>query len=247
MRDLGRVIAHLPARGGSQRVPAKNLRLMVGEPMLAYALRAALASERLPEVYVNTESPEIAALGEHLGAKVYKRSAELASDKATSDHFNMDIIEGLAPDTLVMINPVCPLLRPQEIDDALAAYESSTADTLITVSETQMQTFCDGKPVNIRPDELLAATQDNPVVSICNWAVTIWDCAAFKERYRRLGYASFGRQRLLHPIDPLRAVKVSIETDFALCERLIPALREDNRGSAGEESVPAYWSPPETP
>ena len=44
MRNPGRIVAHLPARGGSERVPAKNLRLLAGEPMLAYTVKAALAS-----------------------------------------------------------------------------------------------------------------------------------------------------------------------------------------------------------
>ena len=88
MRNPGRIVAHLPARGGSERVPAKNLRLLAGEPMLAYTVKAALASRALDEVYVNTESDEIAALAEHLGARVYRRRPELAtvlpSDEANS-------------------------------------------------------------------------------------------------------------------------------------------------------------------
>lgn len=237
MRDLGRVVAHLPARGGSQRVPAKNLRLLAGEPMLAYAVRAALASRRLAEVYVNTDSEEIAALAEHLGAEVYRRRPELASGTASSDEFNMDIIEALAPDTLVMINPVCPLVRAEDVDGAILAYQASAADTLITVTETRLQVFCDGAPVNIKVDERLAPTQDNPSVDICNWAVTIWDCATFRERYRRLGYAVLGEQRLLYPLDPLRAVKVSTAEDFHLCERLVQALRSDS-----EAAAPRYWA-----
>ena len=205
--------------------------------MLAYAVKAALASRSLGgDVYVNTESDEIARLADHLGAKVYRRRPELATGKVTSDAFNMDIIEALAPDTLVMINPVCPLLRAEDIDGAVRAYQDSDADTLITVSETQLQTFCRGAPVNIDLQASLAPTQDNPAVSICNWAVSLWDCKTFRQRYARLGYASFGRKRLLHPLDPLRAVKVSTASDFRLCERLVQAFRNE-----GAEEPPRYW------
>ncbi len=237
MKDLGRIVTHLPARGGSERVPAKNLRLLAGEPMLAYAVKAALACRSLGEVYVNTESDEIAGLAKHLGAKVYRRRPELASGKVTSDAFNMDIIEALAPDTLVMINPVCPLVRPKDIDGAVRAYQESVADTLITVSETQLQTFCRGVPVNIDLDGPLTPTQENPVVSVCNWAVSIWDCETFRQQYARLGHASFGSNRLLHPLDPLRAAKVSNEADFRLCERLVRASRAE-----GAEEPPRYWT-----
>ncbi len=237
MRDLGRIVTHLPARGGSERVPAKNLRLLAGEPMLAYAVKAALASNSLGEVYVNTESDQIIALAEYLGAKVYRRRPELATGAVTSDAFNMDIIETLGPDTLVMINPVCPLVTAEDIDDAVRAYSESDADTLITVSETQLQTFCDGRPVNIDLDGPLTPTQENPVVAICNWAVSIWDCEAFRHNYSRFGHGSFGVKRLLHPLDTLRAVKVSEEADFRLCERLVQASR-----AASSEEPPRYWS-----
>lgn len=237
MKNPGRIVAHLPARGGSERVPAKNLRLLAGEPMLAYAVKAALASRSLDEVYVNTESDEIVALAEHLGARVYRRRPELATGQVTSDAFNMDIIEALAPDTLAMINPVCPLITADDVDAAVRAYSESDADTLITVSETQLQTFCRGEPVNIDLDGPLTPTQENPPVSVCNWAVSLWDCETFRQNYTRFGYGSFGRKRLFHPLDPLRSVKVSEPSDFRLCERLIQATR-----SGEAEGPPRFWS-----
>ena len=56
MRDLGRVVGHIPARGGSKRVPAKNLRYLCGKPMIAYAIACALRSEVLDDVYLSALS-----------------------------------------------------------------------------------------------------------------------------------------------------------------------------------------------
>ena len=91
MNELGRVIAHIPARGGSQRVPLKNLRLIGGEPLLFYAIDAARKSRVIDELYVNTDSEKIAAYAAAQGVSVYLRDPELASDLATSDQFNMDL------------------------------------------------------------------------------------------------------------------------------------------------------------
>jgi CMP-N,N'-diacetyllegionaminic acid synthase len=224
-RSLGRIVAHIPARAGSKRVPSKNLRLLAGSPMISYAIRAALDATGLTEVYVNTDSPELMDLAREMGVGVYERDASLASDTASGDDFTMDIIEKLKPDTLVMISPVCPLVDAKDISKALKAFGESDADTLITCSNTQLQTFCEGEPVNVRLGEPLAPSQDNPVVSVCNWAVTIWDAKVFTENYHVYKGGYLGTKRLLFPIDPLHSVKVSYEEDFRLAEALILAGR----------------------
>jgi CMP-N,N'-diacetyllegionaminic acid synthase len=124
-----------------------------------------------------------------------------------------------------MISPVCPLVDAEDISKALQAFGESDADTLITCSNTQLQTFCEGNPVNVRLGEPLAPSQDNPVVSVCNWAVTIWDAKVFTENYRNYKGGYLGTKRLLFPIDPLHSVKVSYEEDFRLAEALILAGR----------------------
>ena len=235
---LGKVIAHIPARGGSKRVPAKNLRYLAGKPMIGYAIETALACPGLSEVYVNTDSDTIAAYAASLGCSVYRRPAHLGSDTASGDDFTIDFIEAKPMDTLVMISPVCPLLEPSDVSEALAAYEASDADTLITCLETQMQVFSGGKAININPEGPLAPSQDNPAVQICNWAVTVWNIAKFRELYGRFRGGYCGERRLLWPIAPLKAVKISEEKDFRLAEALLTARK------ASPLDAPAnYWSP----
>lgn len=78
-----RVLGLVPARGGSRGVPRKNLRSLVGRPLLAYTAEAALAAVRLDRVVLSTDDPEIAAVGEELGLDVpFMRPAELATDDA---------------------------------------------------------------------------------------------------------------------------------------------------------------------
>lgn len=228
MKDLGKVVLHIPAREGSKRVPRKNIREMAGSPMISYTIRAALNSGVTDGVYVNTDAHEIIDYVQEAfpEMKVYERKKTLADDKASSDQFNMDIIEALQPDTLIMINPVCPLIEAEDIKNAVLAYQKADCDTLITCSTTQMQTFCNDQPVNINPDEELAPSQDNPVVQILNWAITIWDAKAFKQRFHELGYASMGIKRFLYPIDHLKSFKVSEEKDFKVCEALILSQRQ---------------------
>jgi CMP-N-acetylneuraminic acid synthetase len=238
MKETGNIIMHIPARAGSKRVKTKNLRLIAGEPLLAYTVKAALQSLYRENVYVNTDSEAMAQLAKELGAKVYIRPPEFASDTATSDQYNMDIIEKLHPDTLVQINPVCPLLEAADINDIIEVYKESDVDTLITTTSTQMQCFYRGEPINIDLGVQLVPTQQNDPVHICNWAVTVWDAAKFKERYRQKGFAVFGEKRMLYPIHPMKAIKISTEEDFAFAESLLEQAKTRGKISATE---PRYW------
>ena len=147
MKDLGKIVLHIPAREGSKRVPKKNMRSMNGNPMISYTIRAALDSKTTNQIYINTDAEEIMAYvrEEFPEVKIYERDKKLANDKASSDEFNLDIIEKLKPDTLIMINPVCPLITADDIANAVNCFKKEPCDTLISASSTKMQSFCDNR------------------------------------------------------------------------------------------------------
>jgi len=226
MRNLGKIVLHIPAREGSKRVPKKNIRLMNNKPMVSYTIEASIKANITKEMYVNTDDTEVIdyVLNTYPDFKIYKRDKKLADDKASSEDFNYDIIKKLNADTLIMINPVCPLIGEKDIINAFESYRNSDCDTLITSISTQMQTFCDNEPVNININTPLAPSQDNKTISILNWAITIWDGNLFKERMQKRNYASLGEKRLLFDIDPLHSIKVSEEKDFIFAEKLLKYL-----------------------
>lgn len=76
-------IAIIPARGGSKRIPRKNIKLFFGKPIIAYSIEAALKSELFDEVVVSTDDKEIASISEKYGAKILMRSSENSDDFAT--------------------------------------------------------------------------------------------------------------------------------------------------------------------
>ncbi|WP_159090923.1 cytidylyltransferase domain-containing protein [Aquimarina aquimarini] len=223
MRDLGVIVLHIPAREGSKRVPRKNMRLMNNKPMIYYTISAAITANITNEIYVNTDSQEIEDyVSENFpNVKIYKREKNLADDNSSSDEFNYDIIQKLSPDTLIMINPVCPLIDSKDIENAVEFFKNNEGDTLISASSTQMQTFCNDEPVNINVNEQLAPSQDNKKIVILNWAVTIWDSKSFIDRMKTKNYAVLGDNRLLFEIEPLKGLKVSEEKDFILIENIL--------------------------
>lgn len=87
-------IAIIPARGGSKRIPKKNIKDFLGKPIIAYAIEAALEAGVFDEVMVSTDSEEIARIAKEYGAKVpFMRTADLADDMTTSDDVLLDVLE----------------------------------------------------------------------------------------------------------------------------------------------------------
>jgi len=227
MRTLGKVVICIPARAGSKRVKAKNLRNLAGSPLLSYSINSAKKCFAAEDIYVNSDSEEMLQLAKNLGVNTYRRDADLASDTATGDQFTIDFLQNISAETLIMISPVCPLITSDDIVNAVAAYQASDCDTLITCESTQMQVFCQDVPVNIDLSHQLAPTQENSVVNILNWAVTIWDVNSFIANFEETGSAYIGKNRVLFSIDPLHGLKISNESDFRMAESLIGAIKKN--------------------
>ena len=218
-------IAEIPARLGSQRVKQKNLRLIEGEPMIAYAIKACKNASSISEVYVNTESDLIGQVALDYGVKYYKRSQELALDHIVSDQFNYDFLKKVECEAVIMVNPVSPLIEAVDIEEAINFFEINQLDTLISVKNERLQSFYQGKALNFNKDGLLPMTQNIDPVQVCVWTIRIWRRESFIEAYERDGYAVFNGKYALWPIDPLKSIKISYEEDFLLAEQLLKARK----------------------
>ena len=120
-----RVLALVPARAGSKGLPGKNIRPLLGKPLLAWPIEAARASRYVDRVVISTDSAEFAALAQAAGADVpFLRPAEHASDAAPSIAFIEHALDALAAagdryDLLVLLEPTSPLTEAADIDAAL--------------------------------------------------------------------------------------------------------------------------------
>ena len=115
----------IPARGGSRRLPGKNVRLLAGIPLVGWATRIARAAAEPDDLVVcSTDDPEIAEAAESWGARVLDRPAELATDGATTLDVALHAIEalegeGLTIERLVVVQPTSPLTDPADLRAAL--------------------------------------------------------------------------------------------------------------------------------
>jgi CMP-N-acetylneuraminic acid synthetase len=129
----GRLLAVIPARGGSKRLPRKNVLPLAGRPLICWSIDAALASGVFDDVLVSTDDEEIATVARAAGALVpWLRPAELASDTATSAAVLQHALawyEGAhgAAEAVVLLQPTSPFRRAASIREAVAAFRARDA------------------------------------------------------------------------------------------------------------------------
>ena len=139
-RKRPNIIAVIPARGGSKGIPRKNMRLMGGKPLIAYAIENALSSELVDDVVVSSDSEEILAYAAQFeGVTGLPRDTELALDAVTLDPVIYDAVmrreeeAGVSFDVVVTLQPTSPLLTRETLDQALAMFVDSDLDSCISV------------------------------------------------------------------------------------------------------------------
>ncbi len=134
-----RKVAIITARGGSKRIPRKNIKEFCGKPILAYSIQAALEAGVFDTVMVSTDDMEIAEIAKKYGAEVpFYRSEKTANDYATTADVILEVIEeyeklGQFFDMVCCIYPTAPFLTAEKLKDAVQKLENSDADTLIPV------------------------------------------------------------------------------------------------------------------
>lgn len=141
MFDNQRIIAVIPARGGSKGIKNKNIIDLCGKPLLAYTVEAALQCKYIDDVVVSTDSDQIASVAKQYGAEVpFIRPLDLASDTAKTIDVILHCIKQLANmrktyDVLVLLQPTQPLRTVNDIDGAIETFYKNKQEALASISE----------------------------------------------------------------------------------------------------------------
>src|SRR6056297_809493 len=131
-------LAIIPARGGSKRIPRKNIKNFLGKPIIAYSIETAIESGLFQEVMVSTDDKEIAAIAHEYGAKVpFMRSAANSDDHATT----MDVIEEVVAeykkrrlryDFICCVYPTAPLMKVEHLEGGYQKLRSASVNAVFS-------------------------------------------------------------------------------------------------------------------
>ena len=142
-----KILALIPARGGSKGIPEKNIKPLLGKPLIAWTIEQAQKSKYISRVFVSTEDKKIAKIAEHYDVEVpFLRPDEFAQDNSpTSDAIfhTLDTFEKMGEhyDIIIILEPTSPLRKKDDIDNAIEIYlqRSSTSESLVSVGEVQLE------------------------------------------------------------------------------------------------------------
>ena len=223
MIDGQRILALIPARGGSKGVPRKNVRDAGGKPLIAWTIEAARASALVDTVVVSTDDPEIAAIAREHGAETpFMRMPGLASDTASSIDVVLDAIDRCPGyQWVVLLQPTSPLRDTRDIDQAIALCidrKSTSCVSLTEVDEHPGWMFTlgsDSTLTSYATGPLATRRQDLPSVYTLNGAIYVANTDWLTGSRSFIGPDTIG-----YAMPRERSLDIDEEMDFKLLELL---------------------------
>lgn len=221
-------LAVIPARGGSRRIPGKNIRRLLGRPVIAYTIDAALDSGLFERVVVSTDSEEIAAIARAAGADTpFLRGAALADDLTPVSAATVDALERVDAaqvcDVVAQLMPNCPLRTADDVRASHARFLESGAGAQLSVTRFGWQNpwwacrrSAGGVLVPLFPERMDERSQDLPDL-VCPTGAIWWATAATLRAHRTFHVAG----RTGWEIPWQRGVDIDTEADWELAEHLL--------------------------
>jgi CMP-N-acetylneuraminic acid synthetase len=231
-----RVLAVIPARGGSKGIPNKNLALLCGRPLLAYTADAVKGSKRITRAVVSTDDARIAECARSLGLDVpFMRPASLAGDDVPMLPVLQHAIgemqqKGFTADAVVLLQPTSPLRRAEHIDAAVDWLERAGGDSVVSVVEVPHQfnpvsvmrmedgwlkPFLDAPSVTRRQDKPRVFARNGPAVLVAR-ADVVTGGSLYGERSWPLG------------MTPEESLDIDTPWDLKLVESVLSARSNAN-------------------
>ncbi len=214
------IVALVPMRHHSQRVPEKNYRLLAGKPLYGYIIETLLACPELSSIVVDTDSPVITeGLAQNYpSVKVLPRPQHLSGDTVSMNDILLYDTEMIPADFYLQTHSTNPLLKSTTVSQAIRKMVDNypAYDLLFSVTRWQKRLWThEGKPVNHNPDVLLQ-TQDLEPIYEENSCIYIFTRENLARRKNRLG-----EHPLLFPMDVSEAYDIDEENDFWLVDALM--------------------------
>ena len=224
------ILAVITARGGSKGIPQKNLCTILGKPLIAYTIEAALQAKTLTRTIVSTDDKTIAQVSKQYGAEVpFLRPQHLATDTATSIAVLQHAVTNLAneedykTDLIVCLQPTSPLRTPGDIDQAVNLCLQSGADSVVSLCQAKhhpywMKKIFDGRvyPLINEDEQNYTRRQDLPPVYQLNGALYVTRAKVLLEENRLLG-----EYTIPYIMPQERSIDIDTQTDLRTAESIL--------------------------
>lgn len=230
------VVALIPARGGSKRLPKKNIKLLDGKPLIAWSIECAKKSQYVDQIIVSTDSQQIKDISENYGANVpFIRPDYLSNDTASTYDVIQHTIESLALNKpnilLVLLQPTSPLRTTEELDKAIEYFIQKNALGVVSVSEMEHSPLWsnvlpdDNNMLNFLPNNIVGKrSQDLPTYYRINGSIYIYDIESLLQNKK----VFFDERVFAFVTVPDTSVDIDTILDFKIAESILEYKKENN-------------------
>jgi regulator of RNase E activity RraA/CMP-N-acetylneuraminic acid synthetase len=218
-----RVVAFVPAKGSSERIENKNARLLDGRPLVVHTLDRLLKCRNVDEVYLDTESDEIAALAKHLPVRVMRRNRFLASNGTDGHALFMNEVGHVDADIYIQALCTAPFVRPETVDEAVDILTRDRRYDSVALARTEKQyLWTDGRP-SYGYGRIPNSIDLSPTTIEAMSLYVVRREAAVSTNRR------FGNRVHLLESSPVESIDVNTTADFELAEYIASGQRERER------------------
>jgi len=222
-----KVLAVIPARGGSKGLPGKNIRDLAGKPLIAWSIEAAQASRWIDRLILSSDDNEIIQVANRCGCEVpFVRSGHIATDEATTVDVVLDALQRCPGyDWVIILQPTSPLRTSEDIDNCLYECVGQGASVGVSVCDTSVSPYWifgrneQGKLQTLLPmPEGVTRRQDLPRVYQLNGAVYVADCGWLHANAKFITPQTYA-----YVMPEGRSIDIDDEADFRLAEQILRA------------------------
>jgi CMP-N,N'-diacetyllegionaminic acid synthase len=234
--DRKKILALIPARGGSKGIPGKNKKILGGHPLIAYSIAAGLASEHITDLVVSTDDKEIMEIALQYGAEVpFQRPSELATDETPTIDVVIHALDTLAKqgrhyDAICLLQPTSPFRQKGFIDESIQNFLKSGADSLVSALPVPHEynphwVFFpeeDKLAISTGEKEIIKRRQDLPTAYHRDGSIYLVKTNVIEERNSLFGFSISWIES-----DPCFYVNIDQDADWKLAKEMIASIKNE--------------------
>lgn len=218
-----KIIAVIPARGGSKSVPKKNIKVCVGQPLIYYTIKSAQQAGVFDKIIVSTDDQEIADISKQFGAEVIMRPAEFAQDTSPTEDALIHCLdylkekENYQPTVVMTLEPTAPMRSVASIKGIVELYKTTDADSIMSL---ESEHECHANLIDGKVDFLIKnqprRRQDRKPIYKENGGTYLTEVSVLREKRKVLGDSLYG-----YAMPREECVDINDLLDFQIAEVLI--------------------------
>lgn len=221
-----KILAIIPARGGSKRLPRKNILNLAGKPLIAWSIEAAKNSQYIDSIFVSTDDKSVASISAEYGLNVPElRPAELASDEASTEDMLLYTLNkfGDGYDVIVLLQPTSPLRTVTDIDNAIEHFINKNAFSVVSVTPCEHSPMwsnnlpADGNMGAFINKKAIKRSQELAQFYRLNGAIYIFDI----KKFLQYGEICYTDKSFAYEMTNINSVDIDTKLDFEIAEFLL--------------------------